>query len=465
MTSIRARLLVFLLLSAFFTACVVGWLTYSNTLREHEQLFDYQLRQMAMSLRDQGAVPAPVPWAGAESPDFAVQIWTIDGRTLYLSRPGIVLGDQARLGFSDISVEGHRWRAYSVAARDRVIQVAQPFDVRRDLAVAAAFRSLLPLLLFVPLMAVLIWGLVGSSLAPLNRLAAEVRQRDAGSLAPVSAAHLPSEIAPVAGALNALLVRLKHSFDRERAFVSDAAHELRSPLTALKLQLQMYRRATDDAARETAVRQLAEGVERATHLVEQLLTLARSDPDQALAPDTKVDLSETARLAAADAFPVAELRGTRLELEAPAPVFVAGQAGALRILARNLFDNAIRYTPPGGSVIGRVSAESDAAQLVVDDSGPGIPAEERERVFDRFYRREPAVAAPGAPAAGQGGNETAAQRSGNDTLAEQVGTGLGLAIVKSIAQRHHAEITLDTSPLGGLRVTVRLRRFREAATA
>lgn len=456
MKSIRARLLVFLLLSALFTACVVGWLTYSNTLREHEQLFDYQLRQMAMSLRDQGAVPAPVPWAGAESPDFAVQIWTIDGRTLYLSRPGIVLGDQARLGFSDILVEGHRWRAYSAAARDRVIQVAQPFEVRRDLAAAAAFRSLLPLLVFVPLMAVLIWGLVGRSLAPLNRLAAEVRQRDAGSLAPVSDSHLPSEIAPVAGALNALLLRLQRSFDRERAFVADAAHELRSPLTALKLQLQMYRRAPDDAAREAAVTQLTEGVDRATHLVEQLLTLARSDPDGAALPNDRVDLGETVRLAAADAFPAAEVRGTRLELDAPAPVFVAGQAGALRILARNLFDNAIRYTPPGGSVRGRVGAEGEVALIVVEDSGPGIPPQDRERVFDRFFRR-------GDAAAGADSSDAATEAAAENPAAPFVegGSGLGLAIVKSITQRHRGEVRLDASALGGLRVTVRLPRAAE----
>jgi signal transduction histidine kinase len=429
MNSIRRRLLAFLLASAVLTAFIVGAFTYRNILGEHEELFDYQLRQMALSLRDQGAIPADLLGTDAqgETPDFVVQIWDFDGARVYLSRPGKPFTNQATLGFSDVMVEGRQWRAYGVASRRRVIQVAQPFDVRRDLAATAALRTLWPLLAFVPFMAALVWWLVGRSLAPLDRLAREVKARDAATLAPVSEAGLPAEIAPVAGALNSLLARLQRSFDRERAFVSDAAHELRSPLTALKLQLQLHGRAADETARAQAIRQLDDGVDRATHLVEQLLALARSEPQDTPTPAEPVDLAEAARLAIADIFALAQARGIHLALEAPEHALVPGDFEALRTLARNLFDNAVRYTPAGGRVRGRIDLDEGRTQFIVEDSGPGIPQADRERVFDRFYRRD------------TGGG---------------VGSGLGLAIVKGVAARHHAQVSLDPSSLGGLRVRV-----------
>ena len=445
MRSIRSRLLAFLLVSAAFTALVVGFLSYRQLLRENEALFDYQLRQTALTLRDQGAIPDSA-WAtdpSSEVPDTIVQIWDIEGAVIYVSRPGIILPNQATLGFSDLLIGGQHWRVFSVATRGRIIQVAQPLSVRRDLAAAAALRSLAPLLAFVPLMAVLIWWLVGSSLSPLYRLAAEVKERDADTLAPVSEDGLPSEIAPVASALNALLTRLSRSFERERAFVADAAHELRSPLTALKLQLQLYGRASSEAEREQAITALNAGVERATRLVEQLLTLARSDPDAGLSPNfqyaAEVNLAELARRAAADTFPLAQARSIRIELEAPERVPIRGDASAIRILVRNLLDNAVRYTPQGGKVEVGIAETTEAARLVVDDSGPGIPPAERERVFDRFYRRS----------TGNGVGDGIGKDFGNET-----GTGLGLAIVKSIASQHHANISLGDSPLGGLQVSV-----------
>lgn len=427
MNSIRRRLLAFLLLSAAVTALVVGAFAYRNVLREHEELFDYQLRQLALSLRDQGAIPTDLLDAQGEASDYVVQIWDFDGARVYVSPPGKPFTKQATLGFSDVEVEGKRWRAYGVQSRRRVIQVAQPFDVRRDLAAAAAVRSLWPLLAFVPLMAALVWWLVGRSLAPLDRLAAEVKARDAAALAPVSESGLPAEIAPVAGALNALLARLQRSFDHERAFVADAAHELRSPLTALKLQLQLHARASDAPTREEAIRALDAGVDRATHLVEQLLALARSEPQDAPAPIEPVDLAEAARQAIADIHPLAQARRIRVSLEAPEHALVRGDFEALRTLARNLFDNAVRYTPDGGTVRGGIEVDAQHTQLVIEDSGPGIPEADRQRVFDRFYRRD----------------------TGNT-----VGSGLGLAIVKGVAARHRAQVSLDSSRLGGLRVRV-----------
>lgn len=434
MNTIRTRLLVSLLLTLALAALVLGGVTYRNALQEAEALFDYQLRQMALSLRDQGEIsPDQAQAFGDTGLDFVVQIWTVDGRAIYASRPHAALPTRAVLGFADLRVEGEVWRSFSVAARDRVIQVAQPRQIRERLAAGAALRSVLPLLLAAPLLALVMGWLVTSTLKPLRRVSREVTARGVDALSPLADQGLPDEVRPLVRSLNALLQRLQSAFEAQRAFVADAAHELRSPLTALKLQVQMLQRAGDAAARAEATAALAAGVERATRLVEQLLTLARNEPGAKGTPLQPVNLAEAVRQALADVGPVATARGTSPELDAPPSLTVQGDAPALAALARNLADNAVRYSPPGAQVRVRLDADGAFARLLVDDSGPGIPAAERERVFDRFWRRE-------------------------STAADTTGTGLGMAIVKSVADRHGAQVSLGESPLGGLRVVVSFPR-------
>ena len=428
MNSIRIRLLLALLAILAAAAAVLGGFTYHNVLVETEALFDYQLRQMALSLRDQGEIDPSQAQALADGQlDFVVQIWNVDGRTIYATRDHPNLPSRALIGLAEINVGGQVWRTFSTATRDRVIQVAQPVEIRKRLAADAALRSVLPLLFLAPVLALFGWWVVARSLAPLNRVAADVRQRDEHGLAPLPTHGLPDEVAPLVTALNALLVRLGESFDTQRAFVADAAHELRSPLTALTLQLKLLQRATDEASREAAITALGEGIERSSRMVGQLLTLARSEPGAAAAPLEPLDLAEVVRQAMVDTVPYALSRGSDLELVADAPVPVTGDRAALGVLARNLADNSLRYGPPGAHVVVRVMTVDGAPVLQVDDNGPGIPADERERVFDRFYRRA------------------------ND----EGGSGLGLAIVQSIARRHGATVTLGDSPMGGLRVVVR----------
>jgi len=429
MSSIRLRLLVSLVALLALVAAAMAAITYRNVLGEAETIFDYQLQQMALSLRDQGEVASAQAGPLAdEQLDFVIQIWTIDGRTIYASRAHESLPARALLGLHTLNVDGRAWRTYSVATRERVIQVAQPIEIRQRLAAHAAWRSALPLLLMTPLAALAIWWLAAHNLAPLDRLAREVRSRDARSLAPVPTGGLPDEVAPLASALNALLERLRSSLDSQRAFVADAAHELRSPLTALKLQLRLLRQAGDDATRSAAIESVGAGIDRAARLIEQLLTLARSEPGAAPAPPETVDLGELAREVLAAMHPLARDRGSELVLDAVGAVVVVGERSALAAAVRNLIDNAIRYSPPGSRVDVRVWQQDGAGWLRVDDVGPGIPPAERERVFDRFYRR------PGA------GEE---------------GSGLGLAIVRSVADRHGATLTLDDSPGRGLRATLR----------
>lgn len=435
MRSLRARLLLSLLLALALAAALVGGVTYRNVLHEAETLFDFQLRQMALSLRFQGEVSGDAAAAlRDEDLDFVVQIWHVDGRSVFSSKAHKALPTRAVLGYADIEVDGRTWRSFGIAADDRVIQVAQPIAIRQGLAARAALRSVLPLGAVAPLLAGVLWWLINRSLKPVARLANELRDTRLEALKPLPDAGLPDEVAPLVGSLNAMLERLGQAFDSQRAFVADAAHELRSPLTALKLQAQLLRRAPDDDSRQAALDTLVAGVDRATRLVEQLLTLARQEPGAAQAALQPVQLAPLVRQALADQAPLAQARGSTLSLQvAPETedAQVHGDAAALSVLLRNLVDNALRYTPEGGTVqVGLARDAADGWLLTVDDSGPGIPEGERERVFERFVR---------------------GSRAG-----EASGSGLGLAIVRSIAQRHGGKIDLRQSALGGLGVVLRL---------
>jgi signal transduction histidine kinase len=431
MRSIRARLLIALLALVAGTSLLVGILTYRRVLAETSSLFDYQLRQMALSLRNQvpmaPRLELPPDQAGA---DFVIQIWDLYGARVYFSRPGLPLINATTLGYADVEAGGMKWRTYGLQTLDGVIQIAQPLRVREVLARGAALRVVVPLVLLLPLLGAAIVGVVGSGLRPLRRVAAEVQRRDVHGLAPIAAERLPDEIIPLVSELNRLLVRLDSAFQAQRAFVADAAHELRSPLTAVRLQLQLLDRAPDEAARREARASLGAAVERAIHLVEQLLTLARNEPRAVTGELGSIPLEQAAADGITDTHALAQSRHIDLALEGE-PVVVKGDREALRTLVRNLVDNAVRYTPNGGRV--RVCTRDGASgpTLEVTDSGPGVPRADRERLFDRFYRR---------------------------TGTAEEGSGLGLAIVKAIADRHGAAIRFGQAPEGGLEVAVAFPR-------
>jgi two-component system OmpR family sensor kinase len=274
---------------------------------------------------------------------------------------------------------------------------------------------------------------VGRGLAPLTSLARSVAARGPRALEPLPEANVPDEAQPLVASLNDLLVRLGRALERERAFIGDAAHELRTPLTAVALQLQVLERVPEGAEREQALARLRAGVERSTRLVQQLLQLARQDEAVADRPMTPVDLAAVAREVVVVQAPQAQARGIDLGLEA-SPAALQGDAEALRVALGNLVDNAVRHTPAGGRVDVRVRTEAGQVVAEVVDTGPGIPAAERERVFDRFHR------------GGTGGT----------------GSGLGLAIVREIARRHGAVVELaDGDAGGGLRARLRFGRGAE----
>jgi two-component system OmpR family sensor kinase/two-component system sensor histidine kinase QseC len=424
-------LLIALLAVVVVISVLAGLLTYRRVLAETSTLFDYQLRQMALSLSSQIAM-APRLELPPDQSDFVIQIWDVYGARVYFSRPGLPLINATALGYADVRAGGQSWRTYGLQTLQGVIQIAQPERVRESLARGAALRVVIPLLLLLPLLGAAVVGVVGSGLRPLRRVAGEVQRRDVHSLAPIAAARLPQEISPLVNELNRLLKRLDEAFQTQRAFVADAAHELRSPLTALSLELQLLDRAPDQQARDEALANLKAAAARAIHLVEQLLTLARNEPREPVGGLAEVPLEQPVADGVADAHALAAARRVELSLEADSAT-VRGDREALRILVRNLVDNAVRYSPEGGRVRVRARGGSRAgghiepALIEVADSGPGVAAPDRERVFDRFHRRA------GSP---------------------EGGSGLGLAIVKAIADRHGAKVRLGDAPGGGLLVTV-----------
>ena len=430
--SLRARLLWFLLAAIVLSAGVQAAVAYRTVLKEADQIFDYHMQQMALSLRA-GVPPSStiggLRGGGEQNFDFVVQVWTADGLRIFESAEDAALPQLAVLGFSDVQARSTTYRVFSLQTRGLVIQVAQDLAVRQRMAGALALRTVGPVALMAPLLMLVVWWVVSRSLAPVARVRRQIAEREADELSPVSEEGLPDEVRPLVQELNLLFDRVRTAFQAQQHFVADAAHELRSPLAALKLQVQGLQRARDDATRELATTRLAAGIDRATQLVEQMLALARHEASAAVgARREAVDLSEVARLAVSDAIAQAQARHIDIGIARADAATVSGQPEALRTMLRNLLDNAVKYTPEGGRIDIGIVREGDAVVMSVDDSGPGLPAAERVRVLDRFYR----AGEPQAP-----------------------GSGLGLAIVKSIADLHGATVSLAASPsLGGLRVTV-----------
>ena len=432
--SIRRKLLVALLAALVVTGLAASGATWFEVRRQADQLFDYHLEQMALSLADQplAASAELLPQLGLGQ-DYVVQVWDAGGVLAYISKNGAPL-PPASSGFDNIAVDGQNWRVFTFEAPDRTIQVAAPAALRSGQASSMALRILVPILATIPVYGLIIWLIVGEGLRPLSEIARAIRRRQPASLEPLPQAKLPEEVAPLVSELNALLERLRDALDRQKRFTADAAHELRSPLTALQVQLDMLGRARTPDDTRSALEALRAGMKRAARLVEQMLTMARLEPNAQLAQPSTVALDTLAAQVAGELEPLAEARRIELRLERLESAQLAGDATALHALARNLVDNAIRYTPAGGVVRLAAFPEESSALLVVEDSGPGIPPEERARVFDRFYRL------PGSSAEG---------------------SGLGLAIVRQVADAHGAEISLDDAADGqGLRVTVRFELSR-----
>ncbi len=421
--SLRKRLLLLLL-----GGVTAGWLvtmvfSYIDAHHEIDELFDAQLVQAAQTLLSMASETDGDDFAEPEEVGhkyqkrLIFQLWDDTGRLLLRSHraPGTPLA--ATDGFSESARNAdERWRYYSQWDKQHQlrVQVGENHQVRADLSRHIAVRLLLPALFGLPLLGFWVWFATRRGLASIGAVTRQVASRAPDHLAALAPATAPVEIRPLVEALNKLFGRVRHALDNERRFTADAAHELRTPLAALATQAQVALRARDAGERDHAIAQFAASARRASHLVDQLLILARLDPSAGL-PLGPVRLDQLAAEICADHGVAALEKNVVLELEAPAPVTVTANEGMLRILLRNLLDNAVRYTPAGGKVGVGVTAQAEGVMLTVSDSGPGIPADERENALRRFHRL-----------AGQ----------------EIEGSGLGLSIVARIAELHGASLAL-----------------------
>lgn len=375
--------------------------------------------------------------------EFVTAVWTRKGTLLHTSDPRARLPFLVRNGLSMVetyNLEGtDRWHIYTIVLEDRIVQAAQRADERDLLARETANKLTLPIVGLLALVAGLLTFALRRGLAPLSGAAADVAARSAELLHPIPLQVYPPELHPLVSATNDLMARLGHALALQRNFLADAAHELRTPVAALRLQLQLLERARSDTQRRQAQLELRAGVERAQRLIEQLLQLSRLAPDAPMPAHSPVDLQGLARSVVSLFSARADERGVDLGVlqtssvagatGGPGPI-VQGDVQQLTILLSNLLDNALRHTPVGGRVDVATETSTGQACLTVTDSGPGIPIGERQRVFDRFYR-------------------------GHSDTAHSVGSGLGLAIVKAVAEQHGAGVELSDAPDQGLRVTVR----------
>jgi signal transduction histidine kinase len=420
--SIRRNVLVWALgAMAAGAALLLGgfWWLLAHEMGE---MSEDNLRQVALAVANQSA--------GEEYGkfEFVTQIWSKDGVRLHTSDPRVTLPFLSRSGLSEVTAGGERWHLYTIVQGGRIVQAAQREIERESLARATASALVLPALLTLAAVAGLLALALRRGLAPLSSAAGEVTSRNVEALDPIALDAQPRELQPLVAAINGLMARLGNALAVQRNLVADAAHELRTPIAALRLQLQLLERATDEAQRQAAVSELRAGIARAQHLVEQLLQLSRLGPEAPASELRPQPLAPLVRAVVSDFSARAEQQGIDLGAVLSAAPDVAGDAQQLSVLLNNLVDNALRHTPRGGKVDVQAGADGATAWLAVVDSGPGIPAADRRRVFDRFYRAADSSA---------GGS-----------------SGLGLAIVKAVAERHGASVALEDAPAGGLRVRV-----------
>jgi len=428
MNSIRGRLLLWQISALLLTGLLVSVITYVLAWDAFNRIRDYGLEQIAYSVVRHGVQYDDDEDVRNDRGQFVSQIWASDGSLLFSSLDDVGPPPQP-LGMHVIKWNEAEWRIFSLKEGGLTIQVATTSASRVRKFASIAPWLLIPLVVLVLVLGLLIRAAVTRALAPLEQVRGEIGRRGVQSLHALDSRSLPDEVAPLVETLNDLLVRLDQALVSQRRFIADAAHELRTPLTAVKLQAQIARRTDNEAEREAALTQLASGVDRAAHLVEQLLGMARLEPAARQAVFAPLALDALVKQVVADFSSLAEARDIDLGVGECAAITLTGQAESLRMMLGNLVDNAVRYTPRGGRVDVELREQAGIARLSVSDSGPGIPAAERERVFERFQR----LAGADIP-----------------------GSGLGLSIVKQVVELHGGNIVLNTPSGGGLRVEIAL---------
>ncbi len=436
--SLRRRLITWIslpILGATLFALLMG---YIFARHEVEEVYDAQLVQSAkvlLQLTQHEIMQDDDFNLGIENPNLqhkyerklGFRVWVNNELITHSASTEAFGGFEAPPGFSDQNVEDYEWRFFVFidAANKIKIEVSERYDIRYELIIQLMLALILPALIFIPFIFLIVWVGVRKVLKPVVEISADMDQRNSNDLSPIEKETIPQEIAPLVQALNALFLRIEESFDRERQFTDNAAHELRTPLAAMKTQAQvLLKKAADMPDCKDGLDNLLAAINRASHMVDQLLSFTRLQADQI--DFEAVDLSGLTEEILKDISPLAVTKKIELEASVPSNIKVKGNRDALGIMLRNLLDNAIKFTPAKGEINAVVFTEGNKAVVQVSDTGPGISDAEKDKVFERFYR---------------------AQKN-------KQGSGLGLSMAKWVCDVHGADIILSDNTLGGLSVTV-----------
>lgn len=425
--SIRSRILIRVFLLFLIIWASITYATYYQSNHEVEEVFDSELARAAgvlfqisknLDLSDSGIEPKLLKdvYGHRYEKKIAFQIFRHNKLLLHSANSPIAILSTTD-NFSNQTIKNQLWRVFRLtdAESDQIVITAERQDFRKELINEIVQNSLYPLTLMIPFLLFMIWVGIDRGLSPIKKLARQIEDRSPDNLEPVRVNfNVPNEILPLFSGLNNLLGKLKSAFERERRFTSDAAHELQTPLASIKTQTQVAIRSGNRDEQRHALQKTVEGIDRATHLVQQLLALARLEPLAELEDKSTLELDKLTQLILGELDLEAHKKHIELALNATEPALIKGNRAAIEILVRNLLSNAIRYTPEHGQVNVDITKESNKIILSVTDTGPGISAQEQERVFERFYR-------------------------GQDNQ-HIIGSGLGLSIVKRIAELHKANI-------------------------
>lgn len=419
MSSLRRQLMTWLMPLYVVAAVVAATITYHIYGSMVAFFMDNQLRVFADSHAvASGPTPAFRPltrYSVVQKGDMVVQIWDREHRLVTSSWPELSLRRQQTQGFHDVTIGDARWRVYTLQSPERTVQSAQSLSFRRHIVKTQALQAGLPVALMIPISAVILWFGMRPAIRRLELISHAAARQDEHRLGELPAEHAPCESRPLVLAVNTLLARLRDAFASQRRFVQDAAHELRTPITAMSLQLDNLKSHMVDVGAADQLSQLEAGLARTRRLVEQLLRLARQEsPPTADAP-VVVQLDALLKSSIADFMVLADRRKIDLGYAADIDVTVRANEDELRRLVHNLLDNALRYTPEGGIVDVTLHQDTGIATVEIADTGPGIPPDLLPRVCDRFFRIEDG---------------------------ETEGSGLGLAIAKSAADRNRIGLEL-----------------------
>lgn len=439
--SLQGRLLVLVLSLVMSVWLATAATTWFDAQHELDELLDGHLAQAAALLVAQQAHEFDEEETHVDAPSLhhyasnvAFQVFHHTRQVAHSANaPTTPMGSgdlSFKTGVKTIHLDGTAWRVFAAYGHDQDIQVyvGEQLSSRAAILWAVLRSTLWPMLVALPMLALAAWWAVKQGVAPLRDLGRALTERQPNALHPVVLDRAPSEMRPMLDALNGLFNRIAELMESERRFTADAAHELRTPIAAIRTQAQVAMAETDDALRQHALRATLEGCDRATRLVEQLLTLSRLETGAAPVL-AMLDLNALVKRVVGEVAPQAIQKQQDIEVEAQEPCTTAGDATLLSVLIRNVVDNAIRYSPKGAHIRVGLNRQDSGVALVVEDSGPGMKEPDLARIGERFFR-----------VMGTG----------------QSGSGLGWSIVQRIAAVHQAELQISRSrDMGGLRVTVR----------